>query len=383
MNLYEKIKMKPLIIFILFFATFSHLYSQQQFRFKIDAPDYKGDSLIFSAPIIKVGLEDLYNLNIRTNKYVSAFKMMAGKSKSVFQVTIQPETIIEGVFEFPQPVALQYYDRATSQVYVTSRFFIDSGTHVIRIPKKFHSYPIHISSSINSESENFRKIFEDLYSLDQDSAQFATLQNIDEKQIRMGDYIKNNPGSFVALWEIVNDYTLYGYNFNYLKNLELFSDDIKKNDVYLKLKEKLISENSTMKGTAFPELSLDATTFLNKDYFKKYKFTFIDFWSITCSPCIKEMPTILSMYKNYVGKGVNFISITAENESEHGERARSILTRVNSMWTNYFDDKSEFSKKLGVTAYPLYLLIDDQGVIIEKNYGDLKEIAKRLSQSIK
>ncbi|MEI6263806.1 MAG: TlpA disulfide reductase family protein [Sphingobacteriia bacterium] len=357
--------------------------AQTKFRIEIEAPSFINDSLIISVPVIKVGLEDIYNLKLDTNANVSYFKKMITTKASVFQVKIQDNNFIEGNFLYPQPVAFQYFDRTSKQISVSSIFFVDSGSFKIFLPKNFNQLDININSPLNNEYTEFKKLITDLYFNNNSNLKTFILSNLEEKESRIGKYIKINTDSYIALWEIISDYTLYGYNSVYLKNLELFSSNIKSQYVYKIVVNRLKADSATIKGNEFPYIKFEGTLELNKEEFKKNSLTFIDFWSITCSPCIREMPELLKMYNKYKSKKIKFISITAESEIDKRIIAKNILNKQNIVWSNYFDYKNQFSTKLGVSAYPLYLLVDQNGYIIEKTYGDLKKIKSILNEKLK
>lgn len=372
-----------LYIFLLLTLVSYTMMAQTKFRIEIEAPSFINDSLIISVPVIKVGLEDIYNLKLDTNANVSYFKKMITTKASVFQVKIQDNNFIEGNFLYPQPVAFQYFDRTSKQISVSSIFFVDSGSFKIFLPKNFNQLDININSPLNNEYTEFKKLITDLYFNNNSNLKTFILSNLEEKESRIGKYIKINTDSYIALWEIISDYTLYGYNSVYLKNLELFSSNIKSQYVYKIVVNRLKADSATIKGNEFPYIKFEGTLELNKEEFKKNSLTFIDFWSITCSPCIREMPELLKMYNKYKSKKIKFISITAESEIDKRIIAKNILNKQNIVWSNYFDYKNQFSTKLGVSAYPLYLLVDQNGYIIEKTYGDLKKIKSILNEKLK
>jgi len=95
------------------------------------------------------------------------------------------------------------------------------------------------------------------------------------------------------------------------------------------------------------------------------------------------MPKMLEIYNNYQHKGINFITITAENEPKKIELANHILNRNNIKWTNFFDIHKEFKNKTGATAYPLQFLIDSTGKIILRVEGNLEAIKKAIDDNLK
>jgi thiol-disulfide isomerase/thioredoxin len=361
----------------------SLLFAQKKFKIELDAPSYINDSIIFSPPLVRVGFEELYNFKLNTNESIIVFGKRFKLKYSVFQVRVQEKNILEGQFEYPQPVSFQYYDLKANHGYRTSTFFLDSGYYKINFPRMVDFYEIKLNSPVNNEYSIFKKIFSDLYIKLDNKLGFDSLTDLTKKEKRIGSYIKKNPNSYVAFWEIVNDYTLNNFNSIYIDNLQLFSDEIKKTDLYRKFESKMNAENSTMIGREFPTINFNKKSALTKEVFRKYKLTFIDYWSTACAPCLKAMPEIVAMYNNYKEKGVNFITITDEGEPKRIELAKKILNKNNAKWSNYFDINKDFKNKLNATGYPLHFLIDQNGKIIARGLGDLDEIKKNIDDNLK
>ncbi|MFA5296907.1 MAG: TlpA disulfide reductase family protein [Lutibacter sp.] len=87
------------------------------------------------------------------------------------------------------------------------------------------------------------------------------------------------------------------------------------------------------------------------------KPTVLNFWFITCKPCIDEMPVLNKIMKKYSDK-VNFISITFENK----ENVKLFLN------THQFDyltivGAESFIDQLGIQAFPKNIFIDKNGIV--------------------
>ena len=178
---------------------------------------------------MRTGFEDFYTYTLDTNKNISAFGKQFGLNLAAYQIRIQEKNMLEGEFNYPIPLTFQLFNPKTNQVYLTSTFFLDSGTHKIQLPEMFNCYEVNINSPVNNEYSKFKKLFSDLYVARAYDRLFDSLTDLKKKEQRIASYIENNPNSYVAFWEIVSDYKRYNYNPIYLENLELFSPEIKKN----------------------------------------------------------------------------------------------------------------------------------------------------------
>jgi thiol-disulfide isomerase/thioredoxin len=372
--------MKGIIFSLALFGP-DFLFAQEKFTIELEAPSHINETLIFAPYVIKMGFEKIYNFRIDTSDNIKNFGGKFGITSAFYLVKVQQKNIIDGQCDYPQPVSLQYYDPKAKRVFQTSTFFLQSGNYKIALPEMFDSYEVNFNTPLNKEYVNFKKLFSDLYKkLDNG---YDSLIDLSKKQQRIGSYIKQHPNSYVALWEIINDYTLHRFNSIYLDNLQLFSGKIKKTELYKKLESALMVENSTMSGKEFPDINFDKENKLTKEDFKKYKLTFIDYWSTTCLPCMKAMPDLVALYNDYKDKGVNFITITDENEPKRIALANNILQKNHVNWTNYFDIGKDFKNKVNANVYPLQFLIDQNGVIVTRVTGNLNEIRRIIDERLK
>jgi tartrate dehydratase beta subunit/fumarate hydratase class I family protein len=64
------------------------------------------------------------------------------------------------------------------------------------------------------------------------------------------------------------------------------------------------------------------------------------------------------------------------------DRANKILNENKVIWKNYFDLNKEFMTKLHATGYPLQILVDKNGKIIAKKFGELDQISAEIEKYI-
>ncbi|HCN51073.1 MAG TPA: hypothetical protein DIT10_18605 [Chryseobacterium sp.] len=342
------------------------LYSQNNFEIDLSSDSYINDSLMLGAPVIRNGFGDLYRFKIQTNNNISDFGKKIRMSHSIYYFKIQKKNIASGIIEYPQPVAFGYIGKKGEPIYNTKIFFLEKGKYKIDLPQNISNLELNIDSPTNKEYRALQKSLGQFYIKSKNPDQPDSLINMSKKQEFLGEYIRKNPNSYVALWEIVNDYTLDDYHPAYLKNLNLFSAKFKQNKLYKGVETRLKAEQSTSIGQKIPDIYFDKLNKLTSEGFKKYKLTFIDYWSTTCVPCIKGMPEIVNLYNEYKDQNVNFITITDEQKPNRIEVAKNILKKNNANWMNFFDTNKDFQKKVNATSYPLHFIIDENGKIVAR-----------------
>ncbi|WP_407848511.1 TlpA family protein disulfide reductase [Chryseobacterium sp. KCF3-3] len=349
------------------------IYSQNNFEIDLRSDSYINDSLMLGAPSTRKGFGDLYTFKIQTNNNISDFGKKIRMAHSIYYFKIQKKNIVNGFIEYPQPVAFGYMGKKGEAANSTKVFFLEKGKYKIDLPKDINNVELNIDSPTNKEYKALQTSLEPFYIKSKSHYQLDSLINMDKKQEFLGEYIRKNPNSYVALWEIVNDYTLNDYHPAYLENLNLFSAKFKQNKLYKGVEARLKAEQSTSIGQKIPDIYFDKQNKLTSEDFKKYKLTFIDYWSTTCAPCIKGMPEIVKLYNEYKDQNVNFITITDEQKPNRMEVAKNILKKNNANWINFFDVNKEFQKKVNATNYPIHFIIDENGKIIARISNGIEE----------
>jgi peroxiredoxin len=97
----------------------------------------------------------------------------------------------------------------------------------------------------------------------------------------------------------------------------------------------------------------------------KGQVVLIDFWATWCSPCLKEMPNLETLYERLHGRGFEIISICLDEE-EYIDRARSFFANNNYPWKFVFSElgyEDHVAKLYKVNGLPSTWLIDRDGIL--------------------
>ena len=100
------------------------------------------------------------------------------------------------------------------------------------------------------------------------------------------------------------------------------------------------------------------------------KVVLIDFWSISCAPCIKEMPHIQRLYQKYRGMGFEVIGSSGDGDKSK-EKIIKITEKQGATWPQYLDKsaKRDFSYQAlhNIYGYPTLWLLNKEGIIVDRN----------------
>jgi thiol-disulfide isomerase/thioredoxin len=106
----------------------------------------------------------------------------------------------------------------------------------------------------------------------------------------------------------------------------------------------------------------------------KDKLVLIDFWASWCGPCRIENPMVVEAYNKYKnknfkgGKGFTIYSVSLDVDKFAWKRA---IDKDGLIWPYHVSDLkgwgSEAVGKYGIQGIPTNVLINDKGIIVDKN----------------
>ncbi len=100
------------------------------------------------------------------------------------------------------------------------------------------------------------------------------------------------------------------------------------------------------------------------------KVVLIDFWTIRCAPCIKEMPHVQAMYEKYRNYGFEVIGLAGDNDVAK-EQVLRIINRQNATWPQCLDKgkdaKVSYHSLYNIKSYPTVWLLNKKGIVVDKN----------------
>ena len=106
----------------------------------------------------------------------------------------------------------------------------------------------------------------------------------------------------------------------------------------------------------------------------KGKYVYIDVWATWCGPCIKEIPSLKKVEKQFEGKNIEFVSISVDE----GRGYRGNAAEAYEGWKKMIDEKelggiqlladngfmSKFIQDYKINGIPRFILIDPEGNVV-------------------
>ena len=107
----------------------------------------------------------------------------------------------------------------------------------------------------------------------------------------------------------------------------------------------------------------------------KGKYVYIDVWATWCGPCIREIPSLKSIEKEFHKKNIEFVSISTDESRRNGGSWEA----AEKKWRDFVKEKQmsgvqlwsgqdySFQQAYQISGIPRFILIDPKGNIVDAN----------------
>ena len=101
----------------------------------------------------------------------------------------------------------------------------------------------------------------------------------------------------------------------------------------------------------------------------KGKYVYIDVWATWCGPCLREIPSLKEVEKDYAKKNIQFVSISIDEPKDY-EKWKAMVSEKELVGIQLMADnnwKSKFVEDYAILGIPRFILLDPQGNIVSSD----------------
>jgi thiol-disulfide isomerase/thioredoxin len=106
--------------------------------------------------------------------------------------------------------------------------------------------------------------------------------------------------------------------------------------------------------------------------------TLVVFWSVSCAPCLAEIPELNALNAEWAARGVSVIGLP---QDERPEEVIVLCGRFGIRWPQYLESGPPFAKptarEWGITSTPGFILLNGKGIVIDYGFKDPSEAMER------
>lgn len=101
----------------------------------------------------------------------------------------------------------------------------------------------------------------------------------------------------------------------------------------------------------------------------KSPFILLDFWYSACFPCIKSIPMVNDLYKNYVDKGMVVYGVNLIDDEIAKKSRLEKFIKSNPMYYQSIMVDDALNEQIYVEGYPMIIVLDNNYKVIYKEVG--------------
>jgi peroxiredoxin len=237
-------------------------------------------------------------------------------------------------------------------------------------------------NSLEESLDPINKKYSELYGVYQEaqrsgnSAQTDTIEKqLDKMQKEMTriekDFVKSHSKSFVSP-SIVRSLSYEMEPEEIEGLLAALDSSVTKTQLVKDMLSRVAVMKTVIKGQKAPDFTLNDPDDKPVSLYSKVgktKLLLVDFWASWCGPCRQENPNVVKVWKEFNRKGFDIFSVSLDRPGAKEEWIGAIK-KDQLTWTHVSDLKyweCAAAKLYAVNAIPANFLLDENGIILDRN----------------
>lgn len=321
-----------------------------------------GQTIIKGEVISKTPINDsiFFNAGVIDNKYF--------ESPLIVSKVINNKFNIKNTLSYPQMFRIVFSSDRNIRIWRFGKYFIDFSTKSINANYALEECNVLDGQTAIEYTNKFIPFFfkPNLYDCTSKNLQDFSQTVTTRYDSILLKYVIKNPNSYVALWSLIERFSLFGQTEIRQKTLDYFSNTIKRERIWNLLSND-IRKSRIKENKKFPSIELKNTSLeLRKLSLPKAKYTLINYWFSRCRPCLDELPELKKLYSIYKAKGFEIVSISTDKTKDLSIWQKRIVENELN-WLQYLDENGKEALTLSVNRFPSTFLLNGKGEVIKKD----------------
>jgi thiol-disulfide isomerase/thioredoxin len=137
---------------------------------------------------------------------------------------------------------------------------------------------------------------------------------------------------------------------------------------------ELVGKPLVLRGPGLDGREIDASKYRGKTLL-------VTFWASWADPVRRDLPELVKLYQQYRGKDFEVLGVNLDNERADLD---AFLKEHSLPWPQIFEpggiEKSRFATEYGIIALPTMVLVDPQGMVVNRNIRTASELERQLDK---
>ncbi len=144
-----------------------------------------------------------------------------------------------------------------------------------------------------------------------------------------------------------------------------------------------VTSDEALAGVSFEGVDLEGDL-VSSDIFSETKLTMVNVWATYCNPCLREMPDLGELGKEYDSGEFQIIGVISDVmvmedgrvDEKSLEYARELIEQTGADYTHLLLNRSLYEALLSdVSAVPTTFFLDENGVVLDTVIGAMDKSA--------